>query len=60
MRAAEDPVLLEQVVDDCLLVPIDPAGDEKDDKAAVAGSPNPTTARRYSSGLQSLLLSSNI
>jgi hypothetical protein len=30
VRGAEDAVLLEQVVNDYLLVPVDPAGEEKE------------------------------
>jgi len=32
MRRAEDTILLEQVINDRLLVPVDPAGDQKDEE----------------------------
>ena len=32
MRGAEDTVLLEQVVNHCLLLPVDPAGDEENNE----------------------------
>jgi hypothetical protein len=32
VRCAEDPVLLEQVLNDRLLLPVDPAGEEENDK----------------------------
>ena len=32
MRCAENPVLFEQVVNDRLLLPVDPAGDKKDEE----------------------------
>jgi hypothetical protein len=32
VRCAEDPVLLEQVVNDRLLLPVDPAGEEENDE----------------------------
>src|SRR5882762_11306007 len=31
-RCAKNPVLLEQVVNDCLLLPVDPAGEEENDE----------------------------
>jgi hypothetical protein len=32
VRGAEDTVLLEEVVDDCLRLPVDPAGDKKEEE----------------------------